>query len=186
MSSASDATTTPASFIVRRAGRDDVAAVAPLFDAYRVFYGQASDPNAALAFLRTRFERSESVLFLAEAAIPAKSPASRTAARPGAPAAGASNATGRSLLGFAQLYPSFSSVSVAPIVILNDLFVAPEARTQGVARALLRRAEEHARETGAVRLVLTTARDNLRAQRVYEAAGWQRDEVFLTYTRTVD
>jgi ribosomal protein S18 acetylase RimI-like enzyme len=151
-----------AGFTIRRAEISDVERIAPLFDAYRVFYGQAPDAPAAAAFLRARLEREESVVFVAET--------DQALATP---------------LGFTQLYPGFSSVSVAPIIVLNDLFVDPAARARGVARALLRRAEEHARETGAVRLALTTARDNLKAQRVYEAMGWQRDEVFFTYTRSI-
>ena len=176
----SDRTDPEAGFTIRRAGLSDVDAIAPLFDAYRVFYGQISDEGAAAAFMRARLERRESVLFVAEES-------SRVSTDEGyaifpAQAAVRSVATP---LGFTQLYPSFSSVSLAPIIVLNDLFVAPTARTRGVARALLLRAEEHARETGAVRLALTTARDNLRAQRVYEAMGWRRDEVFFAYTRTI-
>src|SRR5439155_315958 len=67
-------------------------------------------------------------------------------------------------LGFTQLYPSFSSVSMRPIWILNDLFVAEGARWRGVGGRLLRAARDHATKTGAARLVLATAVTNAAAQ----------------------
>ncbi|KZK32138.1 GNAT family N-acetyltransferase [Delftia sp. SD018] len=137
---------------------EDAALIAPLFDAYRQFYEQPADADAALAFITARLERGESVILLAR--------------RP----------DGRAL-GFCQLYPSFCSVLAAPIYVLYDLFVAPDARRLGVGRALLLAAEAHARATGHARMDLTTARNNLRAQALYESLGWVRDEVFLTYAR---
>ncbi|WP_313234886.1 GNAT family N-acetyltransferase [Delftia acidovorans] len=137
---------------------EDAALIAPLFDAYRQFYEQPADADAALAFITARLERGESVILLAR--------------RP----------DGRAL-GFCQLYPSFCSVLAAPIYVLYDLFVAPDARRLGVGRALLLAAEAHARAIGYARMDLTTARNNLRAQALYESLGWVRDEVFLTYAR---
>ena len=139
---------------------EDAALIAPLFDAYRQFYEQAADADAALAFITARLERGESVILLAR------------------------DAQGRAL-GFCQLYPSFCSVLAAPIYVLYDLFVAPLARRTGVGRALLLAAEAHARATGHARMDLTTARDNHQAQALYESLGWVRDGVFLTYTRTL-
>lgn len=140
---------------------EDAALIAPLFDAYRQFYEQPADADAALAFITARLERGESVILLAR--------------RPDG-----------SALGFCQLYPSFCSVLAAPIYVLYDLFVVPDARRLGVGRALLLAAEAHARATGHARMDLTTARDNRQAQALYESLGWVRDEVFLTYTRTLD
>jgi len=137
---------------------EDAKLIAPLFDAYRQFYEQPADADAALAFITARLERGESVILLAR--------------RPDG-----------SALGFCQLYPSFCSVLAAPIYVLYDLFVVPDARRLGVGRALLLAAEAHARATGHARMDLTTARNNLRAQALYESLGWVRDEVFLTYAR---
>jgi GNAT superfamily N-acetyltransferase len=144
---------------IGRAGAGELDALAPLFDAYRRFYRQPADPAGARAFLAERIEREESVIFLARDEIGA--------------------------LGFTQLYPSFTSAGMARIFILNDLFVAPEARGKGVGSALLRRAAEFARGEGAVRLVLSTAVDNFAAQGVYEREGWERDDAFLTYRLTL-
>jgi ribosomal protein S18 acetylase RimI-like enzyme len=52
-----------------------------------------------------------------------------------------------------------------------------------VGRALIRRAEQHARETGAAGLTLSTAVDNTKAQGLYESEGYVRDCNFLYYNR---
>jgi len=85
------------------------------------------------------------------------------------------------LAGFTQLYPSFSSTSMQPLYILNDLYVVPAARRLGVGRALLERARAFAAGAGAATLVLQTAITNLPAQTLYELLGWRRDELYYTY-----
>lgn len=132
--------------VVRRTGLTHLDVVARLFDQYRGFYGQPSDPALARDFIRERMERDESVILLAwvdDAAV-----------------------------GFTQLYPAFSSVSASRVWILNDLLVLPEARRMGVARALLSSAAEFARADGALRLELETDHDNASAQALYRAMGW--------------
>ena len=142
---------------VRQAGAEDVDLVAPLFDAYRQFYAQPSDLALARAFLAERLTRGESVIFVAE--------------RDGRP------------VGFVPLYPLFSSTAARPrrLWLLNDLYVAPEARSGGVGRALMDRARQLAEATDAVGLELATARTNVRAQRLYESLGYRIDEHFLRY-----
>ena len=147
------------SLSIRRAAVADLPILVPLFDAYRQFYGHPSDSEGAARFLGDRLERNESVVFLAF--------------------------DDEHAVGFTQLYPSFSSGAMAPICILNDLFVAPEARRHGVAAALLERAAEYGRECGAVRLTLSTELTNATAQSVYERHGWKRDTVFCVYQLTV-
>ena len=139
-----------------RAERKDLDDLVPLFDGYRQFYGQRSDLAAARAFLRERIERDESVIYLAYT-------------EPGEAA------------GFTQLYPSFSSVSLKPLWILNDLYVRSDVRRGGVGRALLERARQHAIETAAKGLVLSTGVTNKAAQTLYESCGWQRDDEFFQY-----
>jgi ribosomal protein S18 acetylase RimI-like enzyme len=144
---------------IRQATLADLDRLVPLFDAYRRFYRQPSDSARARAFLRERFERNESAIYLAFAA-------------------GAA-------IGFTQLYPSFSSGALAPIFILNDLFVAPEARRRGAASALLDAAAAHARRAGAIRLTLSTELSNPPARSLYERTGWSRDTVFCVYHLTL-
>lgn len=84
-------------------------------------------------------------------------------------------------LGFVQLYPSFSSLNLTQIFILNDVFVTQHARCVGLGRALVQRAADYARSQGARYLVLETQKENLRAQGLYEALGFVRDQQFVTY-----
>lgn len=143
------------SLAIARAGLADLDDLAPLFDGYRRFYGQPADLPRAAAFLRARLEADESVIFLAR--------------------------LDGAAVGFTQLYPVWTSVRTARAWLLNDLFVTPQARGHGVARALLDAAREHGRATGARYLQLETARDNVAAQRLYAAHGWTRDEAMHTY-----
>jgi ribosomal protein S18 acetylase RimI-like enzyme len=143
---------------VRQAVLADLDELAVLFDQYRQFQRQPSDVPAAAAFLRERFDHGESVLFIAQAG--------DTAAQP---------------LGFAQLYPTFSSVSMKRVFILNDLYVAAAGRRLGVATKLLAALEEHARALGAARISLNVEQVNTTAQALYDARGWQRDQQFYMY-----
>lgn len=137
------------SLSIRRAQVADLDVLAPLFDAYRQFYGEPAQPAACRDFLKARLSRGESVAFLAETAA-------------------------RHAIGFTQLYPSFSSVRLRPLWILNDLFVAHSARGQGAGVALLDAARGHAIATGAAALLLETAAENTYAQGVYERYGYTR------------
>jgi len=130
-----------------RASLEDIDALVPLFDAYRQFYAQPSDPEMARTFLTERLQREDSVLLLARIA--------------------------DGVVGFTQLYPTFSSVRAARVWVLNDLYVEPAARGRGVARALLQAASDFAFDDGAIRLELETTPDNTSAQALYHASGWQ-------------
>jgi len=145
-----------------RAGVEHVATIAPLFDAYRQFYQLPSDPERARKFLSERLSRGESTIFIALA----------------------EGETGWVAVGFTQLYPTFSSLSLKRQWILSDLFVTPPARKLGIGRALMERARQLAVETGAEGLILETAIDNQPAQALYEHLGWKRDEKFYRYALT--
>ncbi len=136
-----------------------MAAVVPLFLDYLRFYGVPGDEGRAREFITERLTRGESAIFLAY--------------------------DGGSPAGFTQLYPGFSSLDQARQWTLEDLYVTPAARNRGVARALLAAAEDLARATGAIRLVLSTAVSNTNAQRLYESAGWVRDDAFYVYARAL-
>jgi GNAT superfamily N-acetyltransferase len=73
------------------------------------------------------------------------------------------------ILGYACLYWFFSSLQAVETVLMNDLFVAPEARGRGVGRALIEAAAEVARDRGAAWVEWSTAPDNHTAQRLYDA-----------------
>ena len=141
---------------IRQATLADLDKLVPLFDGYRQFYSQPSNPALARSFLSERLARSQSVIFLAF------------------------DAEGRAI-GFTQLFPSFSSISAARLFILNDLFVSPDARRSGAGAALLLAAADFGRANNAVELELTTAITNKGAQALYEREGWQRDQDFYVY-----
>lgn len=131
---------------VRRATIDDLQEVVELFDLYRVFYAQTSDIPAAETFLEERFKQEDSVIFLA--------------------------VDGENSVGFVQLFPSFSSVSMERLWILNDLYVKQEVRRKGYGEKLMAKAIAFAKETNAKGLLLETAPDNVNAQELYEKIGF--------------
>lgn len=145
---------------IARATAEHLEVLAPLFDGYRQFYEQASDLAGAKQFLEARIRLGQSAIFLA---------------------LDSSALAGQSGLGFTQLYPMFSSVSMEPMWILNDLFVAPYARKRGVGEALIEAAVGFARTSGAKGLQLETAVSNISAQRLYERMGWIRETDFYTF-----
>ncbi|HVA32748.1 MAG TPA: GNAT family N-acetyltransferase [Candidatus Baltobacteraceae bacterium] len=87
----------------------------------------------------------------------------------------------KSIVGFAQLFSTSSTVWLGLALILEDLYVKPEARRKGIATKLLDAAVRYAREIGAVSMFLETAMDNLAAQAAYEATGWTREDRFCKY-----
>jgi GNAT superfamily N-acetyltransferase len=139
---------------IREANREDLPQLAQLMDAYRVFYGAPSDIEKARVFMHERIIKQDSVIFVVFA--------------------------GDILSGFTQLYPSFSSVSLRPLYILNDLFVLPEQRGAGLGEALLLHTQEFCRNLGAKGLALETAVDNP-ARSLYERLGWQKDDGVFHY-----
>jgi GNAT superfamily N-acetyltransferase len=84
-------------------------------------------------------------------------------------------------IGFATIFWSWSTLSASRIGVMNDLFVTAEARGRGAAEALIAACLEQARERGASSLGWQTARDNHRAQAVYERVGGRREE-WLDYS----
>ena len=132
-----------------RAGPADLEALVPLFDAYRSFYDQPSDPERAREWLRSRLRFGESVVFVAM--------------------------RGAAMIGFTQLYPMYSSVRTSRTWILNDLYVAAGARRCGAGHALLEAATQFARDDGAMGISLETAQANDAARALYRAAGWNED-----------
>jgi GNAT superfamily N-acetyltransferase len=142
---------------VRQAVATDIEALAVLFDQYRQFQGQAGNLEAAHSFLAERFNHGESVVFIAVA--------------------------GDTAVGFAQLYPSFSSVSLSRVFVLNDLFVVEAVRGRRAASQLLSAVESYAWSFGASRVTLNVARTNVAAQQVYTARGWKQDDQFFMFHR---
>ena len=144
-------------FSIVVANKAHLGDISDLFDQYRQFYGQPSDRAAATEFISARMELGDSTILLAV------------------------TETGCAA-GFAQLFPSFSSVSMRPIYILNDLFVSPDCRGNGVGEALLNEVAAFATENHAVMVKLATAVDNETAQRLYKRKGYNKITQFDHYT----
>ncbi|HEX6170326.1 MAG TPA: GNAT family N-acetyltransferase [Chitinophagaceae bacterium] len=139
--------------IIRRAKKKDIDDLSILFDKYRIFYKQQSDIANARSFLKKRMKRKESVIFIAEEQ--------------------------DELIGFTQLFPIFSSVSMKRTWLLNDLYVNEKSRGVGAATKLLEAAKEFGAETNSKWLLLQTAADNYTAQKVYEKNGWVKETDFF-------
>nr|WP_314529373.1 GNAT family N-acetyltransferase [uncultured Pseudomonas sp.] len=139
-----------------RADASHLELIAPLFDAYRVFYRQPSNLAQSRAFVAERIARDESVIFLAQ------------------------DDTGGAL-GFVQLFPTFSSIDAHRTWLLGDLFTTPNARGRGVATLLMNTARSYVVLSGGKGMVLETATDNFNAQRLYESLGYVRDSGYYTY-----
>lgn len=128
----------------------DLAQLAQLFDGYRQFYHQPPDLPGARAFILARLQAGDSVIYLAV-----------DDAGQGA--------------GFVQLYPAYSSVRMQRVYLLNDLYVAPSHRRQGVARQLMHAARQLMQDKKAAYLALETGVENEQAQALYADEGYQRN-----------
>lgn len=130
----------------------------PLFDGYRIFYKQESDFLGARDFLTDRLTNNESVIYIAYIE--------------------------ENPVGFIQLYPIFSSVSMEPMYILNDLFVDSSYRKIGVGESLINKAKEICEEKSFKGMILETQKTNKRAQELYKHCGFVED-VNLHYIWTL-
>lgn len=133
--------------------------VTELFNKYRVFYKKESDPALAEKFIRERLSNNESVIFVV-----------------------LESENGQLVpIGFTQLYPKYSSVSATKNWILNDLYVEGNYRKRGIGEALIKRAMAFAINEGATFVQLETAVDNYTAQSLYEAIGFEKQEMEVGY-----
>jgi GNAT superfamily N-acetyltransferase len=97
-----------------KASINELESLTELFDLYRVFYKQSSDQASAREFVKERLKNDESVAFIAY--------------------------DDNDPVGFVQLYPSFSSVSMKRTWLLNDLYVKEKARGKGFGEKLIKKA----------------------------------------------
>lgn len=140
---------------IERAVLPDLKELLPLLAGYREFYGQKPDAAGEHKFLHERLTNHDSIIFIARA--------------------------GGEAAGFAQLFMTHSLVRLAPVFVLEDLFVKPGARHGGIGSALLEHAKRHALKARASGMFLETAHANRTAQRLYESAGWKVESEFRKY-----
>ena len=142
---------------IREAQIEDLQQLAPLFNAYRVFYKQPSDIKGAKDFLTCRFKEKDSQILVA--------------------------ITNSELVGFTQIYPMFSSVSMQRSYVLNDLYVNDLHRHKKIGEGLLKAAQQFCKTNNAKGLTLETDTHNP-AQKLYERLKWKRDTDVFHYTWT--
>jgi GNAT superfamily N-acetyltransferase len=138
---------------IRVVGEADLADLLPLMGAYCDFYGTSPADDALVALSRSLLANPEheGVQLIAR------------------------DQAG-SAVGFATIFWTWSTTRAWRIAIMNDLYVAPEARGSGLAERLIAACAEQCTAHGARRLEWQTAPDNLRAQAVYERVGGVREE----------
>jgi GNAT superfamily N-acetyltransferase len=134
-------------------GEPDLADLLPLMRAYCDFYRVAPDDDALLAVARTLVADPDCEGFQ----LIARDDAGRA-------------------VGFATVYWSWSTLAAARTAIMNDLFVHPDARGTGLAEDLVEECRRRSGRRGAASLAWQTAKDNVRAQRLYERLGATRAE----------
>lgn len=132
---------------IERIGLDHLDELAKLFDAYRVWYRMKTDLDGARRFLTDRITKGESIIF------------------------GAFNEDDK-MVGFTQVYPLFSSTRMGRLWLLNDLFVAPASRGQGISLLLIDRAKSLSMETDAVGVLLETEKSNHIGNQLYPRADF--------------
>ena len=141
--------------MIQRATINDLNSLTELFDSYRIFYKQESNLEGAKSFLKERLVNDESVVFIAY--------------------------DETNPVGFVQLYPTFSSVSMKRSWVLNDLYVNASARKKGFGEKLIKKAIKFAEETGAKGVSLETGHDNVTAQSLYEKIGFKKESNYFYY-----
>lgn len=139
---------------IKKATLSSLRELSLILDQYRAFYQQESDPIKAFEFLKDRYRKKQSIIYLA--------------------------ILDKKIVGFTQLYPTYSTVSLEKFMILNDLFVTKQYRDNGIATKLLRKAKKYCIKNGYKGLALETAKNNP-ARKLYEREHWVSDSNFIHY-----
>jgi ribosomal protein S18 acetylase RimI-like enzyme len=140
---------------IRQATIQDLPKLVPIFDSYREYFGQQKDPAAVKQFLFEKFEHFESVVFIAQLQ--------------------------EEVVGFAQLYPVFSSLTLQRVWLLNDFFITEGFRGSGVGTRLFATVKEYTLLTKSKGIELSVEHTNKKAWAFWEKQGFQLDEDFRYY-----
>ena len=138
---------------------EDLDRVVPLFEGYLKFYEKNYEYEAIQTFMSKRLKNDDSIILLA--------------------------LHNDEAIGFAQMYPSFSSLALKRSYILNDLFVKPEHRKLGAAEARMVEAFAFCEQMGAASITLETHESNVSAQKLYEKIGMEREVDFYHYMKEI-
>lgn len=141
---------------IRQATIHDLPNLVPIFDSYRSYFKQPKNPAEVERFLFEKFDHLESVIFIAE--------------------------KNSEVIGFAQLYPVFSSLSLKRAWLLNDFFISEEYRYCGIGKELFRKVKEFASLTKAKGIELSVEHSNTKAWEFWEKQGFIKDDEFRYYS----
>jgi ribosomal protein S18 acetylase RimI-like enzyme len=133
-----------------RAELKDVETLTPLFEQWRQFYKHAANTGEAAAFLSERISHRDCAIFIARS-------------------------EDGEALGYILIYPTFSSLKMSRVIVLNDMFVVEHARRRGVGRALLESARNYAQSTGATRIDVSLRPENEAARALYASLEYEPD-----------
>ena len=148
--------------MIRKATLQDLDQLTTLFDRYLVFYKKPSNIEKHKSFLKERMENNEAIIFLAF-----------------------DDTIKERAIGFTLIYPTFSSILLSKILILNDLYVDSTIRNNGTGEKLILKTVELAKELGVKLVRLRTAKNNVIAQGLYHKMGFVRDDLVYTYDLAV-
>jgi ribosomal protein S18 acetylase RimI-like enzyme len=144
--------------MIRKATLQDLDQLTNLFDQYVVFYKNPSNIEKHKAYLKDRIENNEATIFLAfDENNPEKA------------------------IGFTLIYITFSSLALNKILILNDLYVDPNVRKNGVGEKLILQTVALAKELGSNLIRLRTSKSNTVAQGLYNKMGFVREDYIYSY-----
>lgn len=147
-------------FKIKKATFKNLDPISKMFDDYRVFYRKSPDINLSRRFISDRLIKKDSCILIAI------------------------SSSGK-IMGFTQLYPSFSSVAAKKIFVLNDLFVNDEFRRMGVAKKLIEESIGMARKLHCARVDLATEKINKGAQKLYYTMGFVENYGYKYYNKSI-
>lgn len=136
---------------------DDVNKILPIFDEYRVYFGQQSNVDAAYDFLYNNLSNNDAVIFIAE--------------------------DDEGVIGFLQLYTMLSSMKMSEMLIINDLYLTDVARGKHIGEQLMHQAFKFGKESGYETIYLETEKSNIGGNRLYTKLGMQVDDEHNYYSK---
>lgn len=140
---------------IKRCEINNLDKISSLFDEYRQRYKQPSAQESVRNYLQQRLERQEAIIYLVE--------------------------SDEELNGFALLYPSFSSIGLSKIWLLNDFYLASGRDKRAMAQSLLERIAKDCQEAGAIRIEVSTIKENHRLHKLYRDNGFEKDYKYDYY-----
>lgn len=144
--------------IIKQATIEDLPSIVPVFDSYRRYFKQQSNPEKVEKFLFEKFEQLQSIIFIAKYE--------------------------SQVIGFAQLYPIFSSLSLERVWLLNDFFISEEYRHHGIGKQLFSKVKNFSLLTKSKGIELSVEHINGKAWSFWEKQGFILDDKFRYYSYT--